>query len=74
VFPVRYEHNLHTKSRAIPVTSCEGLLGCEMLRIPYCLDNELIDGSDIVRLTNRPLSTPQKYFSFLSLVLISVRG
>jgi hypothetical protein len=28
--------------------------GCEMLRVPHCLDNELIDGSEVVSLTHRP--------------------
>jgi hypothetical protein len=38
MFPVRYEH-LHIKSKSIPVTGSGGLSGCEMLRIPHCLDN-----------------------------------
>jgi hypothetical protein len=34
------------------------------------LDNRLTDGADVVNVTLRPLSTPQKEF----LVIISVRG
>jgi hypothetical protein len=46
------------------------LQGCEMLRIPRCLDNRLTDGGEVVSPSHRPRSTPQKHF----LVLISVRG
>jgi hypothetical protein len=58
------------KVKAIPV---RGLEGCEMLRIPHCLDNRLIDGGKVVSLTLRPHFTPQKHF-LLFPVLISVRG
>jgi hypothetical protein len=44
-----------------------------MLRIPHCLDNRLRDAGEVVSLTHRPRSTPQKHF-FLLLILISVRG
>jgi hypothetical protein len=50
-----------------------GLWGCEMLRIPHCLDSRLIDGGKVVRLTHRLRSTPQKHFFFL-LILVSVGG
>jgi hypothetical protein len=30
--------------KAIPVTGLGGLSGCEILRIPHCLDNRIIDG------------------------------
>jgi hypothetical protein len=33
-----------------------------MLKIPYCLDNPLIDGGKVVSPTYRPRSTPQKYY------------
>jgi hypothetical protein len=36
------------------------LKGCEMLRIPHCLDNRLTEGGKIVSRTRRPRSTPQK--------------
>jgi hypothetical protein len=64
------------KGKAIPVTGCGGLYGCDMLRIPHCLDNRLIDAGKVVSSTHRPHFTSQKhYYSFLMLqVLISVRG
>jgi hypothetical protein len=37
---------------------------------PHCLDIRITDGGEVVSLTRRPRSTPQKRF----LVLISVRG
>jgi hypothetical protein len=43
-----------------------------MFKIPHCLDNWLTDGGEVVSLTRRPRSTPQKHFFFLFLVLISV--
>jgi hypothetical protein len=36
------------KSKAISVTGRGGLEGCEMLRIPRCLDNRLTDGGKVV--------------------------
>jgi hypothetical protein len=33
-----------------------------MLRIPHCLDSQLIDGGKIVSHTHRPHSTPPKLF------------
>jgi hypothetical protein len=57
----------------MPVTGRGGLQGNEMLRIPRCLDNRFTDGAEVVRLTHRPHSTPQKHF-FILLVLISLRG
>jgi hypothetical protein len=57
-------------SKAILVTGRGGLQGCEMLRIPQCLDNRHTVGSKAVSLTHRPRSILPKDF----LVLISVRG
>jgi hypothetical protein len=37
-----YRVQVSVKSKAIPVTD-RGLWGCEMLRIPHCIDNRLID-------------------------------
>jgi hypothetical protein len=51
------------RSKAIPVTGRGGLYGCEMLRIPHCLDSRLTDGGKAVSPTHRPLSTPQKISS-----------
>jgi hypothetical protein len=50
------------KSEAVTLTSRGGLQGCEMLRIPHCLDNQLTDGGEIVSLTRWPPSIPQKHF------------
>jgi hypothetical protein len=36
----------------IPVVGCGGLYGCEMLRIPQCLDSRLTDGGEAVSLTH----------------------
>jgi hypothetical protein len=51
-----------SKSKAIPVTDRGGVYGSEMLRIPHCLDNRLIDGGKVVSPTHRPPSTPQKHY------------
>jgi hypothetical protein len=51
------------KSKARPI-------GCETSRIPYCLNNRLLDGGDVVSITYRLHSTLQKYY----MVLISGRG
>jgi hypothetical protein len=52
-----------------------GLEGCEMLTIPHCLDNRLIDGGKVVNPTHRPHFTPQNHYFFLMFpVLINVRS
>jgi hypothetical protein len=64
-----------SEAKAIPVTGHGGLQGCEMLRIPHCLDNRLIDGGKVVSPTHRPHFPSQKCYFFLMFpVLISVRG
>jgi hypothetical protein len=35
-----------------------------MMGIPHCLDSRLRDGGEVVNLTHRMLSTPQKLFYF----------
>jgi hypothetical protein len=50
------------KSKAVPVTGHGGLYGCEMLRIPHCIDSWLMHGGKVVSPTHRPHFTPQKYF------------
>jgi hypothetical protein len=60
-------HRKHTPSpysRSIPVTGRGGLYGCEMLRIPHCLDTQFTDGSKFVSPTHRPCSAPQKHDYF----------
>jgi hypothetical protein len=75
VFPERYEHHLHIKIKAIPVTGRVGLKSYQMLRIPHCLESRITDGCEVVSFTHRLRSTPYEYFLFfLSLVLISVKG
>jgi hypothetical protein len=57
-------HYVPKKSKAIFVTGRGELQGCEMLRIPHCLDNRLTDCGKVVSPTHRLRSTPQKrYFS-----------
>jgi hypothetical protein len=46
-------------SKAIPVTGLGGLKGCEMIRIPHCVDNRLTDGGKVVSRMHRPHFTPQ---------------
>jgi hypothetical protein len=48
--------------KAIPVTGRGGLYRCEMLRTTHCLDGRLIDGGELVSLTHRPCSAPQKHY------------
>jgi hypothetical protein len=60
VFLVRYEHHLHIKSKAISVKGRVGLQSYETLRISYYEENSLIDGGEVVSLTHKPCSTPQK--------------
>jgi hypothetical protein len=39
--------------KAISARGREGLKGCEMLSVPHCPDNRLIDGGEVVSLTRR---------------------
>jgi hypothetical protein len=64
---------MQKKSKAIPVTGCGGLNGCEVLRIPHCLDSWLTDGSEVASLTHQPLCTSQKHFLFVSGIHFSYR-
>jgi hypothetical protein len=50
-------------AETIPVTGRRGLWRCVVLRIPYCLDNRLTYGGEVVSPTHRSRSTPQKHFS-----------
>jgi hypothetical protein len=54
--------NETTTAAAIPITGCGGLEGCQILRIPYCLDNRLADGSEVVSLTHGPCCFPRNFF------------
>jgi hypothetical protein len=55
---------MYHKSKAIPVTGLGGLYGCEMLRIPHCLDNRFTDGGKVVSPMHLPHFTPQKHYYF----------
>jgi hypothetical protein len=52
------------KASIIPLTGRGDLYGCEMLRIPHCLDKRLIDGGKVVTPTHQPHFTPQKHYYF----------
>jgi hypothetical protein len=57
--PQTAAHKVKKEVKAVSVAGRGGLWGCEMLRIPHCLDNRLTDGSEVVSLI-----PPQKlYFS-----------
>jgi hypothetical protein len=64
--PVRTSQEAHSVSqnKAVPVTGLGSLYGCDMLRIPHCIDNRLTDGDKIVIPTHRPHFTPQKHYYF----------
>jgi hypothetical protein len=54
------------KSKAILVTGLGGLYGCEMLRIPHCLDNRLTVNCKILAIcssTYSPVRTSQEAYS-----------
>jgi hypothetical protein len=50
---------------AIPVTDRGGLYGCEMSRIPHCLDNRLTDDCEYVSLTHRLRFTLRNIFLYV---------
>jgi hypothetical protein len=57
------EHGIEPlKPEAAPVTGRGGLQSCEVLRIPYCLDNRLTDGGKVVSPMHRQSYTPQKHY------------
>jgi hypothetical protein len=47
--------------KVILLTDSGGLLGCQMLKIPYGLENRLTAGGEFVILKHRLRSTPQKH-------------
>jgi hypothetical protein len=57
------------KGKANPVTGRGGQYGCETSRLPYFLDNRLIDGGKVVSLTRRPPFTPQEDSCYLFLLV-----
>jgi hypothetical protein len=57
--------NKKSKSNAIPVTGLGGLYGCEMLRIPHCLDNRFTVNFEILATcssTYSPVRTSQEAY------------
>jgi hypothetical protein len=68
MFPVRYEHRRHIKSKAVPVTVRIGLQSFKML-IPRCLANRLTDFGEVVSLAHRPCFCSPHTSLFLSLAL-----
>jgi hypothetical protein len=58
---VTYNESL---KKAIPITGRGGVYGCEMLRIPHCLDN---------RLYGCQAYAPAAVYSPETLILVSVR-
>jgi hypothetical protein len=61
-FSYMVEKNCFTEifilKKAISVTGCGGLQGCDMLRIPHCLENLLTDGGKFVSHMHRPRYNP----------------
>jgi hypothetical protein len=50
------------KSKDIHLTGCGGPKGCEMLRLPHFLRNQLTDGGEVVSLTSQPPFTESHFF------------
>jgi hypothetical protein len=64
-----YRTNQYSKKgKAIPATGSEDPKSCEMSRLPHFLGNRLTDGGEVVSLTRRPPSTPQKDSWYLFLL------
>jgi hypothetical protein len=63
-----------TAGKAVPVTGREAPQGCETLRLPHSLDNQLIDGGEVVSPTRRPTFTPRKIPGTLLLEAESTQG
>jgi hypothetical protein len=72
-FLLEFERDKKKRRKAISVTGRGDLKGCEVFRVPQCLDNRLTDGDKVVSPTHWPHFTPQKHF-FMFPVLISVSG
>jgi hypothetical protein len=47
---------------AIPITGHGGLYGCETLKSPHFLDNQLTDGGEVLKLAHWPQYTLQKHY------------
>jgi hypothetical protein len=77
VFPAYFGTEIsptfNTNNHPIEAVGRGGLQGCEMLRIPHCLDSRLTGGGKVVSLTRRPRCTPQKHFYSGRLCTLEVR-
>jgi hypothetical protein len=51
----------------ILVAARGGPWGCEMLRVPYFLDNRLTDGGEVMSLMRWPPFTPRRFLVFISI-------
>jgi hypothetical protein len=58
VFPVRYEHRLHIKSKGIPVNRPRKPIGLSDV------DNRLTDGAEVASLTSHPTFNPINIFGY----------
>jgi hypothetical protein len=65
MYRVYVQNVVSKKSKAIPETTHGGLKGCEMLRIPFCLDSWLTVGDGVVSPTHGPCLALQKHFCFI---------
>jgi hypothetical protein len=65
LFHVRYKNTLQIKKVKLSLQQAvEALQGCEMLRIPHCLESRLTYGGEDVGLKHQLRSTSQKHFNF----------
>jgi hypothetical protein len=53
-------HTLTAKIQTIPITSNEGLYGCELFGILHCLDNRLTNRGEVFSFKHRPRTAPNK--------------
>jgi hypothetical protein len=60
------QHECQKESKAIPVPSRGILKGCDMLRIPHCLDSRLTDGGKFISPKHLPRSITKKQYISLS--------
>jgi hypothetical protein len=55
-----FKYRFKKKGKSVLVTGREGQSGCETSRLPHCLDNQLMDGGEVVSLRRRLPFTPRK--------------
>jgi hypothetical protein len=59
------EYSYYTNNRLNTIILKVRPVGCDMLRIPHCLDNRLTEGGEVVSLMCRLHPAPQKHFHIL---------